>query len=70
MSELLTGLKNTKELLAEIYENTKIPLTPNRLSREINNLKTELEAAGIIVEMTKTKNNSRYIILTLEENEE
>ncbi len=70
MSELLTGLKNTKELLIEIFADTKLPATPNRLSREINNLKVELEAAGIIVEMSKTKNNSRYIILTLEENEE
>lgn len=70
MSELLTGLKNTKELLAGIYENTKIPLTPNRLSREINNLKAELEIAGIIVEMTKTRDNSRYVKLALEDFEE
>ncbi len=52
MSELLTGLKDTKKLLAEIYEDTKNPLIPNRLSRQINNLTTELEADGIIVEMT------------------
>ena len=66
MSELLTGLKDTKKLLVEIYEDTKIPLTPNRLSREINNLTTELEAEGIIVEMTKTRDNSRYVKLALD----
>lgn len=66
MSELLTGLKDTKKLLVEIYEDTKIPLTPNRLSREINNLTTEFEAEGIIVEMTRTRNNSRHVKLALD----
>ena len=66
MSELLTGLKDTKKLLVEIYEDTKIPLTPNRLSREINNLTTEFEAEGIVVEMTRTTNNSRHVKLALD----
>ncbi len=47
MSELLTGLKDTKKLLAEIYEDTKNPLIPNRLSRQINNLTTELDCCPI-----------------------
>ncbi|MCM1064121.1 MAG: hypothetical protein NC420_06510 [Eubacterium sp.] len=44
----------------------KIPSAPNRLSREINNLRFELKRAGVIVEMNKTPSNSRYIRLTLE----
>lgn len=51
MSKRLTSLKNTKELLVGIFADTKIPSALNRLSREINNLKVELESAGITVEI-------------------
>ncbi len=64
MKNLLEVLNNFIEIVGDMY--IKIPPTPNRLSREISNLKVELEAAGIIVEMSKTRNNSRYIELTLE----
>lgn len=47
----------------------KIPSAPNRLSREINNLRFEFQKAGVTIEMSKTPNNSRYIRLSLEKSE-
>ncbi len=70
MSILLQSLTNFKALQHYDGIELKIPSTANRLSREINNLKVELETAGIIVEMHKTRNNSRFIQLVLEKNEE
>ncbi len=53
--------------LAEVEDDVKIPSAPNRLSREINNLRFELKRDGVTVEMSKTPNNSRYIRLTYEQ---
>lgn len=70
MSILLQSLTNFKVL--QHYDGIKrmIPSTSNHLSREINNLNVELETAGIIVEMHKTRNNSRFIQSVLKKNEE
>lgn len=64
MNALSETLNNFIKLVGDMH--TKIPSTPNRLSREISNLLVDLEASGIVVEMSKTRNNSRYISLTLE----
>lgn len=65
MNELLEALNNFFDLVGDGIDK-KIPSAPNRLSRELSNLRFELEKAGIIVEMSKTRNNSRYIRLSLE----
>lgn len=67
MNELSRTLNNYIELVGEMH--IKIPSAPNRLSREISNLRMELETAGITVEMSKTRNNSRYVRLSLEDTE-
>ena len=65
MNALSEALNNFIKIVGDMH--IKIPSSPNRLSREISNLRVELEAAGITVEMSKTRNNSRYIRLTLED---
>lgn len=67
MNDLSKTLNNYIELVGDMH--IKIPSAPNRLSREISNLRMELETAGIAVEMSKTRNNSRYVRLSLEDTE-
>lgn len=54
------------EFAALVDVDDKIPPTPNRLSRDINNLRFEFEKAGITIETSRTPNNSCRIRLTLE----
>lgn len=65
MANFTTDLKNFLGLVD--YRETKIPSTPNRLSREMNKLESEFKKANVIVEKSKTRNNSNYIRMILED---
>lgn len=60
-----------QELLDDIVEccsedDETIPKTANRLSRELNKMRGDLFRSGVVIETSKTKNNSRYITLSYE----
>ena len=60
-----------QELLDEIAEccsedDETIPKTANRLSRELNKMRADLLRSGVVIETSKTRNNSRYITISYE----
>ncbi|MFW5670592.1 MAG: hypothetical protein ACOCM4_15460, partial [Acetivibrio ethanolgignens] len=66
MQNLSTELSNHLDLY-DYDQDIKIPSTPNRLSREIRNLKYEMEKANITIEWSKTRDNHSFVSMTLED---